>query len=196
MSARALARTVGVSPGMISQIERGRAAPSVATLYGIVCELNVSMDELFFDGEGASEKGTARGEQPKHQRSSDPQWVAPSDGPVLRQSNRLSLKLGSGVKWERLTASQIPGFEFLQVTHPVGTDSRIPDALAMDGFSAYGLVLSGRLAATVGEESYELAPGDSLVLRSSVPHRFEVIGDEPVTAVWTIVDARPGHAQL
>ena len=49
MSLRELARQVGVSPSLISQIEHGKATPSVATLYSIVSILDVSLDELFFD---------------------------------------------------------------------------------------------------------------------------------------------------
>src|ERR1700744_757567 len=49
MSLRALARKVGVSPSLISQIEHGKATPSAATLYAIVSALGVSLDELFFD---------------------------------------------------------------------------------------------------------------------------------------------------
>src|ERR1700744_4037584 len=49
MSLRALAREVGVSPSLISQIEHGKATPSVATLYAIASELGISLDELFFD---------------------------------------------------------------------------------------------------------------------------------------------------
>src|ERR1700754_4504462 len=50
MSLRALAREVGVSPSLISQIEHGKATPSVGTLYAIVSTLGVSLDEVFFDG--------------------------------------------------------------------------------------------------------------------------------------------------
>src|SRR6202012_2676293 len=61
MSLRALAREVGVSPSLISQIEHGRATPSVATLYAIVSELDVSLDELFFD----SPRGAAAVAEPE-----------------------------------------------------------------------------------------------------------------------------------
>ena len=40
MRLRALAREVGVSPSLISQIEHGKATPSVATLYAIVSQLD------------------------------------------------------------------------------------------------------------------------------------------------------------
>ncbi len=49
LSLRDLADRLGVSPSLISQIERGRANPSVSTLYSIVAELDISLDELLFN---------------------------------------------------------------------------------------------------------------------------------------------------
>ena len=43
---RELARRVGVSASLISQVELGKASPSVGTLYAIVNELGLSLDEL------------------------------------------------------------------------------------------------------------------------------------------------------
>src|SRR5215475_1321499 len=96
MSLRALAREVGVSPSLISQIEHGKATPSVATLYAIVSTLGVSLDELFFDGPrggvpGGPEAG-AGGLSPDRAdtgnvRLPSSHWNAPSDGPVLRVAN-------------------------------------------------------------------------------------------------------------
>jgi mannose-6-phosphate isomerase-like protein (cupin superfamily) len=51
----------------------------------------------------------------------------------------------------------------------------------------YGVVLSGRLGATLGAAAYELGPGDAIASDSAVPHRFWTIGDEPATAVWIVV---------
>ena len=48
LSLRELAERLGVSPSLISQVETGRARPSVSTLYAIASELNVSLDELLF----------------------------------------------------------------------------------------------------------------------------------------------------
>ena len=50
---RELARRVNVSASLISQVELGKATPSVGTLYAIVNELGMSLDELFFDSGGA-----------------------------------------------------------------------------------------------------------------------------------------------
>ena len=49
LSLRDLAERLGVSPSLISQIETGRANPSVSTLYAIAAELDVSLDELLFN---------------------------------------------------------------------------------------------------------------------------------------------------
>ena len=46
ISQRELARRLGLSPSMISQIESGIAKPSVGTLYSIVNELNLSLDRV------------------------------------------------------------------------------------------------------------------------------------------------------
>ena len=48
LSLRGLAERLGVSPSLISQVETGRAKPSVSTLYAIVTELGISLDELVY----------------------------------------------------------------------------------------------------------------------------------------------------
>src|SRR5215475_6964389 len=47
VSLRALARDVGVSASMISQIETGKSRPSVSTLYAITTALGMSLQEIF-----------------------------------------------------------------------------------------------------------------------------------------------------
>jgi transcriptional regulator with XRE-family HTH domain/quercetin dioxygenase-like cupin family protein len=193
MSLRALAREVGVSPSLISQIEHGKASPSVATLYAIVSVLGVSLDELFFH----NPRGAAAATDPS---SSEPQagtgqegtppshWRAPSEGPVLRAANRLTLTLATGVRWERLTASHDPGVEFLHCTYAAGGESAPPEELISHDGSEYGIVLEGRCGATVGEEDYELEAGDSIAFDSRTPHRiWNLSDDEPMVAVWTVV---------
>jgi transcriptional regulator with XRE-family HTH domain/mannose-6-phosphate isomerase-like protein (cupin superfamily) len=190
MSLRALARAVGVSPSLISQIEHGKATPSVATLYAIVSKLNISLDELFFDnprGAAADPPGSGRQADAGHDRPSN-RWRAPSEGPVLRAANRLTLTLATGVRWERLTASHDPNVEFLHCTYPVGGESAsVDDLMTHDGYE-YGIVLEGRCGATVGEDEYELEAGDSIAFDSRTPHRIWNLSDaEPMVAIWTVV---------
>jgi transcriptional regulator with XRE-family HTH domain len=190
LSLRALARDVGVSPSLISQIEHGKATPSVGTLYAIVSELGISFDELFFDGPRGGERPEDPAERHAdsgNKRTPSSHWQAPSEGPVLRSRNRLTLTLATGVRWERLTASHDPGVEFLYCTYPVGGESCPADQLMTHSGSEYGIVLDGRLGATVGEESYELEAGDSIAFESTTPHRIWTIGDESARAIWTVV---------
>jgi transcriptional regulator with XRE-family HTH domain len=175
MSARSLAREVRCSPSLISQIENGKANPSVATLYAIVSALDISLDELFADAEPAERPDQLTGAERLE------------GGMVLRADHRPSISLASGVHWERLTPTADPDVDFLYVTYDVGGASCPPDALMRHNGREYGLVLAGRLGATVGFDSYELEPGDSIVLPSTTPHRFWTIGDEPTTVVWTVV---------
>src|SRR6516164_1542521 len=70
LSARELARRVQCSPSLISQIERGRSAPSVGMLYALATELRTSLDFLFGAQAGPPGGGTAtaNGEGGVHMR--------------------------------------------------------------------------------------------------------------------------------
>src|SRR5260370_24573101 len=56
LSVRELARRVGCSASLISQIERGVSVPSVGVLYSLATELGSSLDYLLF-GSGAGPGG-------------------------------------------------------------------------------------------------------------------------------------------
>jgi transcriptional regulator with XRE-family HTH domain len=65
-SLRALAREVGVSPSLVSQIETGKSQPSVSTLYTITTALGISVESLFDMRESvvASSPGSSPGTVP------------------------------------------------------------------------------------------------------------------------------------
>src|SRR5438045_4905318 len=52
LSLRELARRVGVSASMLSQVETDRTRPSVSTIYAIATELGISIDALLSDSDG------------------------------------------------------------------------------------------------------------------------------------------------
>src|SRR6516162_8551106 len=56
LSVRELARRVGCSASLISQVERGVSVPSVGVLYSLATELGSSLDYLLF-GPGAGPEG-------------------------------------------------------------------------------------------------------------------------------------------
>src|SRR3954468_4235853 len=59
ISLRELARRVGVSPSLVSQIELDRVNPSVSTLYALVTELGMTMSDVFGDSRMADRPPTA-----------------------------------------------------------------------------------------------------------------------------------------
>ena len=56
---RELARRVGVSPSLVSQIELDRVNPSVSTLYALVTELGMTMSDVFGDTARRSASSTS-----------------------------------------------------------------------------------------------------------------------------------------
>lgn len=181
LSLRELARQVNVSPSLISQIERGRAMPSVGTLFTIATILDLDLGDMF------SSQGV------EQETPSDAAVGAPTPspdrpaGPVQRKHNRKKIKLHTGVVWELLTPAADDQVEFLHVTYDVGGASCEDGVLFRHGGMEYGYILSGRLGMQIGFEEYVLEPGDSLSFSAQTPHRLWAIGNEPAVAIFTII---------
>jgi len=186
MSLRELARRVGVSPSLVSQIERNHVKPSVGTLYSVANELGLLLDDLFRAGEpGPSKDARARG-----------QAAGGASGPVQRHSGRKAIRLAAGVRWERLTSAPDKEVEFIYVVYDVGGASCEEDALVRHGGKEYAYMISGRLGVRIGFEEFELRPGDSISFDAQSPHRLWTIGRKPAVAIWVVLnrhsDSRTG----
>ncbi len=193
MSLRRLADVLGVSPSLISQVETGRAKPSVNTLYAMANELDISLDVLLFMDTPAMAPARAvlpSGSPFVHQDRPGPDQairsVLPRD-PVQRASSRMTIRLGSGVVWERLTTESIRNVDFLLVTYEVGGASSPEDAFQRHSGQEWGYVLSGTLRVTIGFDEFVLGPGDAITFDSGTPHRLANTGDEPARAVWYVL---------
>src|SRR5947199_9908622 len=92
LSVRELARRVGCSPSLISQIERGVSVPSVGVLYSLATELGSSLDYLLF-GSGAGPDADAAA-------MPDLKAAEPPPAIVQRGCDRRIIDLASGVRWE------------------------------------------------------------------------------------------------
>jgi transcriptional regulator with XRE-family HTH domain len=189
LSVRELAKRLDVSPSLISQIETGRAQPSVSTLYSIAAELNVSLDELLFmDGRRGAMNGTANlAELP-------PVLASVPGGPVQRAADRKKIRLASGVVWERLTTRSEIGAEFLHVVYEVGGASSPEHAFQRHSGHEWGFILSGQLHVAIGFDDYELNSGDAVSIDSSTPHRLYNVGSEPVHAIWFVLGPQAVNA--
>jgi transcriptional regulator with XRE-family HTH domain len=189
MSLREMARRLGISASALSQIETGKAQPSVSKLFDIVNLLNTSLDGLLA---GAPAQRQAAGH------------AAPPDdgeGPVVvtrgreaegffsfqRAGEHEALELESGVQWRRLTAGSFPGVEFLHVTYAPGGCSSREGAFMRHAGQEFGVVLSGRLVVDIGFDTYELVADDSISFPATTPHRLGNPGSEPATAIWCVI---------
>jgi transcriptional regulator with XRE-family HTH domain len=190
LSLRNLAGRLGLSPSLISQVETGRARPSVSTLYAIANELDVSLDELLFND---IERGGRAAEAALTVVSAEPPAVKvtpPTGHPVQRADDRKVIRLASGVVWERLTTESTPGIDFLYVKYEVGGASSPEHEFQRHGGHEWGYVLSGRLGVTIGFEEHELGPGDSISIDSTMPHRLFNRGTVPVHGIWFVLGRR------
>lgn len=173
LSQRELARRVGISPSLISQLESGLSKPSVGTLYGIVTELDVSLDRIIRGKDyqaGAGEADAGR-----------------TPGPLVRPGERKAIELASGVRWEQLTPATEEGIDFLHAIYDVGGSSTPDDSLMRHHGREYAYIVSGTLGIQIGFQEYVMLPGDSICFDSTEPHRLFNLGDEPVHAIWFVV---------
>jgi transcriptional regulator with XRE-family HTH domain len=174
ISQRELARRLGLSASLISQLESGQSRPSVGTLYSIVTELGVSLDRVIRGGDFLETVGSdADG---RDERS-----------PIVRPGERAAIDLDSGVRWEELAADREDGIDFLHAIYEVGGASTPDRSLMRHHGREYGYVVSGTLGIQIGFQEYELTAGDSIAFDSTTPHRLFNKGDVPVHAIWFVV---------
>jgi transcriptional regulator with XRE-family HTH domain len=167
---REMARRLGISASALSQIETGKAQPSVSKLFDIVNLLGVSVDGLLSD---APRVLVPRGHEGFFS--------------LQRSGDHETLELESGVLWSRLTAGSFPGVEYLRVTYQPGACSSGEGSFMRHAGQEFGYLLSGRLLVEVGFDRHELGPGDSISFPATTPHRLSNDGDEPAHAVWCIL---------
>jgi transcriptional regulator with XRE-family HTH domain len=177
ISQRELARRLGLSASLISQLESGLSKPSVGTLYAIVTELDLSLDKLL---RGDDHSG-------RNDLGSDFDGGGDRGRPVVHPEERKAIDLASGVRWEQLTADTEEGVDFLHAIYEVGGASTPDESLMRHHGREYGYVVRGRMGIQLGFEVYELEPGDSIAFDSTEPHRLFNMGDEPVHAIWFVV---------
>ncbi|MDX5356947.1 MAG: helix-turn-helix domain-containing protein [Rhodobacterales bacterium] len=164
LSLQRLAEASGVSVGMISQVERGLANPSMRLLTALRRALNISMQELF-------------GEDPiAAPETSDPNFVR-------RRANRPMIDLGTLHK-ELLTPTDQRHLQIMILRMDPGGESG-GKALSYPAEKG-GLVLSGQVVLSVDGEVATLFAGDSFVFDSVSPHFLRNTSDEPAEVLWII----------
>jgi transcriptional regulator with XRE-family HTH domain len=196
LSLRDLAGKVQVSASLLSQIETGKANPSVATLYNIAAAVALPMDYFLSEDDGVPSAATTRNDNTiGHANSystrklgrraiSDTAASLRADSPVVRSDHRAMIELMGGVTWERLTPGPEEQIEFLEVCYEPGASSG--GEMSHHSGREFGIVLVGELIIELGFERYALHPGDSVIFASTTPHRLTNPGQIPMRAIWVI----------
>lgn len=162
LTLQALSSQAEISIGMLSQIERGIAAPSVRSLIRLAEALEVPVGWLF---------------DPPRASGDGPAWV-------LRRPQRRSIALeAGGVTKELLVPPGDGAIELLLVTVQPGGSSG--PAYTHTGEDA-GVVLEGSLLLEVDGEAATLEVGDAFRFASTRPHRFGNPGTLRTVVVWAL----------
>jgi transcriptional regulator with XRE-family HTH domain/quercetin dioxygenase-like cupin family protein len=193
ISLRGLARDVGVSASMISQIETGKSQPSVSTLYAITSALGISIQDVFdtspeFAVVAAGTAPAAMDPRPTTVLEVLGAQLGARLGPVVRPDERQVLVLDSGVTWERLGQLPAHSVDFLLVTYAPGGTSSSTGRLMRHSGVEYGFLLRGELVLTLGFEERPLRAGDAISFDSATPHRYRNDGTEEAVGVWFVIE--------
>jgi transcriptional regulator with XRE-family HTH domain/quercetin dioxygenase-like cupin family protein len=190
LSLRALARQVGVSASMISQIEMGRSRPSVSTLYAMTTALGLSLEDVFT--QAAAPAPAAKLDAAAGAEGTPVATVGTSLGrrlgPHVRPPERQCLTLDTGVTWQRLGQLPHHNTDFLLITYPPGATSSSSGGLMRHSGSEYGYVIAGELTLTLGFDDIQVQAGDAVCFESTTPHRYRNDRAEPAIGVWFVVE--------
>jgi DNA-binding transcriptional MerR regulator/quercetin dioxygenase-like cupin family protein len=157
LSLRGLSRLTGLSASYLSAVERGAAAPSIASLQKLGAAL------------GTNVLGLMSGS------------YAPPDDPLVRATNRRVLTDDKGVTIEDLSTAG-SNLEPLLFTFQPGAGSDGP--ISHEG-EEFLFVLCGTLELELdGSDVYRLSSGDSMAYRSERSHKFGNDGTELTQVLW------------
>jgi len=172
LSLRQLAKEIGASPSLLSQVENGKVTPSVDTLYVLARALGVPVAAFFGDAATAEPVGAGSA------------WL-------VRASERQRITLQHGVSWENLLPHEEPGIRFMEIHYPPGAHSG-DQMLRHPGRDLF-VVLDGELTFRVGFAEHRLAAGDSISFADFQPHQLSNDGAVEARAIICVIGDEEGH---
>lgn len=159
-----LGQHTGLSPALLSKVERGRLFPTLPTLLRIALVFGVGLEHFFIN----------------------------QDEPVpiiVRRRDRLRFPAQPGAKTpayhfesldypatDRPMSAYFVEFEHPTTSHPQGLPHQHPGVELI-------YLMSGRLSVTVDDRTHTLAAGDSMYLMGDRPHSYARIGRNRCTAI-------------
>ena len=146
LSIRSLAKQSGLSVNTLSLIENGKTSPSVSTLRLLAQTMNVSIT-AFFENEHQDKRIV-------YQKAGERQQIVFSQG-HMEKLNEGMPRLGSE--------------PFITKLEPNANSGETPVVFAGREFI---YCLEGHITYTVEDDTYPLAPGDSLIFDAYMPHSW------------------------
>lgn len=178
LSSVELARRCGVSPSLISQVERGLTAPSLEVLWGVARALDVPIGTFFHaDAEPAAnaEPSAAAGVAVPLPRSG---------AVVVRAGARKRLGLTSSLTYQLLSPDLQHRIEFVWVEFGPGEQG------PLEPFTHAGeeqmVVIRGEMHVWIDGVERILREGDAITFDSALPHRSANMGGEPAIVIAAI----------
>lgn len=167
LSLKQVAEPAGISVGMLSQVERGLAAPSIKSLRAICAAMDMPVNWLF--------------------HRDDEQEDQAAEYIVARSARRsLTYHDGALIK-ELLTPDTQPKIQMLRFLLKPGASSGEPYSDPEGG--KCGLVLSGTLGLELNSTEFTIREGDSFAFPATTLVRFWAIGDIPCEVIWVVAPA-------
>ncbi|HWS98219.1 MAG TPA: cupin domain-containing protein [Candidatus Methylomirabilis sp.] len=158
-----LGKHTGLSPALLSKLERDKLYPTLPTLLRIALVFNVGLDYFFTDERKRHVVSVVKKEEriklPDHPGTNDIAYYFESlDFKCNERRTNSYLAEFEPIAEEKLKPHQHPGSEFLHV-------------------------MKGRLGLRIGMDDYELDAGDSIYFDPSVPHTYRRVGKQPCQAM-------------
>jgi transcriptional regulator with XRE-family HTH domain/mannose-6-phosphate isomerase-like protein (cupin superfamily) len=185
LSAVTLARRCGVSPSLISQVERGLTAPSLEVLWAIAKALDVPMG-TFFQAPGPNASGA---EDPETSSETPPSTEGGLGGSqpkaiVVRAGRRKRLGLTPSLTYQLLSPDLQHMIEFVWAEFSPGEEG--PLEPFVHAGEEQMVVIQGEMHVWIGDEVWLLGPGDAITFDSAVPHRAGNRGTTPAIIIAAI----------
>lgn len=159
LSQRALAKKAGVANASISLIESGSTSPSISALKRILAGIPMTLAEFFSD-----------------------ELPGVASEVFYRAENLTEISGGAGISYRQIGSAKAGhALQILNETYAIGADTGLI-MLQHEGEEG-GVILTGRLEVTVGEQTRILSAGDAYYFNSKQPHRFRNAGNEVCTLV-------------
>ncbi|HEX13235.1 MAG: MerR family transcriptional regulator [Desulfurella sp.] len=157
---KVLAEKVGCSSAYISQIEAGKALPSISALKKIAEILEIDIKDLII-GEKEEEKF------------------------FLTKSERTQIIYPQSHIKAELLVSKVSNKEMEPVYKIIPVGCYYQNEYKHNG-EEFGYILKGKLELRVGSQSSVLEAGDSFYFSSLLPHTYKNVGDTDVEAIWVV----------